>query len=292
MDRQHQKGMKPNKRYRICTVSRMGFFSPVEDYTLYSILRNGIIHIYKHDVTSCENNYFNPSCDFSNDPRWIEEGFLDVKLLWRIAVEGEVSACYVILKELNGNGRVIELLGKNTIMRDFLFNSYVGGTYKRGFFNDEIKDTILRFWNREKKYFELYSIRERKIIFSYNYISIDFYDKGVILDERVAVAYYGFIKDFSGYEYDNEMFYDKEKNDYWMIVDERKKDGQFMAPFEQDEYNKDILKLDTDNFTYTYNKKTEELKREQHRYEESIDWSEYADVAYEGYSRLSLGLED
>lgn len=257
-------------------------------------MKNGVIHIYKHDGSSP---------NFSNDSCWLEEGFADIKVLWRYDFDYREEwepACFVILKELDGNGRVVELISKRNIVKDFQFKNYKGGAYKCEYvspnepslYSEEIiTDTILRFLDYGKKNFALYSIKDDKYLFSYDYVNIGVYSKGVLLDDKIAVENNGFIKDFSGYEFDGEMFYNKEKNDYWIIIDESGKNGRFIDSFKQDEYNEDVLKLDTNNFIYTYNKKTEELKRKEYR-DEDIDWSEYTDIAYEGYSRLYLGLED
>ena len=224
--------------------------------------------------------------------------FTDIKILWRYDPdyrEDSKPACFAILKELNGNGRIVDLFSESDVLKDFKFKNYNGCAYNYKdiypSLNSEKTDTILRFLDRAKKKFALYSIKENKYIFSYDYTDIDVYSKGVLLDEKIAVEYKGFIKDFSEYEFDGRMFYNIEKNDYWVIIDETERNGSFIDPFEQDKYNEDILKLDTNYFSYTYNKKTEELQRKEYQ-DEDIDWSEYADIAYEGYSRLYLGLED
>ena len=293
MNRLNHKWMTLNKRYKICTVS--DFIPRGEDFTLYTIKRNNIIHIYKHDESSH---------DFSNDTFWIKEGFADLKLLWRCALEyrdeGE-PACYVIVRELNGSGRVVELLSKRDVIKEFQIKHYRGCAYNYDYkysnesywdYKEIITDAILCFWNQERKNFSLFSIKDRKFFFTYDYKYISVYNRGVILDDKLAVEYDGFIHDFTGYEFDGQMFYNREKDEYWMIIDENEQNGCFIASFEHDDNNENILTLNSEEFTYTYNKKTEELKRKQNCQEEVTDWSDYTDIAYEGYSRLYLGLED
>ena len=88
--------MVQNKRYKIC------YFDFRE---LYCQKKNGTIRIYEHIPDIDEDNY-------KNDDVWIEGEYVDIKLLWKNSDNSKEEFCYVLLKENNGKGRIIDLIKK------------------------------------------------------------------------------------------------------------------------------------------------------------------------------------
>lgn len=250
-----QRILKPNKRYRIYVYnSEYGCV-----YTLYIIKKDGIIRIYKHDnnpdpLIGFVNDYDLSTCDFSKDMYWIDEGFLDIKLLMASSgidddgwPTGE-HACYVILKDLNGEGRIVELTSKKTILKDFLFSDFRGATPKTIYegsvtFNEngrinnrrEIDDRVLRFINFETKSFALYSLIKGYIFGPQSYTHIDPERFGTILDEKLAIENDGEVLDLSKCERMAEwrVYHDKENDDYYLFLDEEGCMFHYMTPDER-----------------------------------------------------------
>jgi len=52
------------------------------------------------------------------------------------------------------------------------------------------------------------------------------------------------------------------------------------------------LIVETEKWTVRYDKETGEFTRKLYADEQDVDWSNYTDIAYEGYSRQYLGLDD
>lgn len=272
----------PNKRYIIYK----GEFN-----VLYCKKKNGFIRIYEH-IPEWKHD------DYNDDVLWIEGDYKDLRLLLRYKYENEEPFCneneepfcYLILKDINDKGIIIELLNKKVILSGFQYDSYCGAK-KRTIYRDynEIEDVITIFINEKTNYFALYSIVDKFIFGPYNYKKIEKYQYGVKLDDKTVVDYLGYVTDITGYDYNGMIWYNKEKDAYLMEIDE---EGSVFYEPEQDDEDEDILKVELENCIYTYNKQTEELDRTPiNNDEHEIDWSDYADIAYEGYSRLELGLD-
>ena len=267
--------LKQNKRYRICGG---------DYYFLYCKKVNNIIRIYEHIPDRDDDNY-------RNDDIWIDGEFTDIKLLWKNDYISSEKFCYVIVKESNGKGKIIELIKKQTILEKFQYNSFKGAAKRTiGDIGDDKEDLVIRFLNKKTKYFALFSVKEKFIFGPYNYNYIEEYQYGVELDNKTVVDNDGYVQDLSGYINEGPVFYNKEKDSYLFFIDE---EGSVYFEPEQDEEDEDVLKVELENYIYTYNKKTEEFDRKQvYENDYDVDWSQYNDIAYEGYSRLELGLED
>lgn len=293
----NQRIWKPNKRYSIY----MYYFKyGCVDYVLYFIKKNGLIHIYKHiNNAISDNDFFTSDTDFSQDQQWIDEGFTDIKVLKKAPYINEEQKlvgepiCYVILKEPNGKGRIVELLSKKTILKDFSYSDYQDVTERtiyEGPFKDK-DDSAIRFINYENKSFALYSLVEGYIFSPKNYTDICFYKYGTILDEELAVENNGFVLALSEYEQgeDPRIYFNKERDKYFMLLDE---DYSMIHYMYSDDFHPEIVKVELPSVTYKYNKKTGELTQDYGLDDNPYDLTDYSDIAYEGYSRLYLGLED
>lgn len=253
------------------------------EFSYYCISMNGQIRIYQHDE-------YNPN--YKYDRVWIDGYFTDLKLLWKNVSSYRDSFCYLLLKESNGKGKIVELFSDKIVLERFQYNSYKS-IRKRTIRNEssleDKDDIVVKFLNKNTKYFALYSITEKFIFGPYNYTDIEEYQYGVRLDNKLIVENDGDITDISEYEYNGEIWYNKKENNYFLDLDE---DGHVIFWFEQDDDDEDLFKFEVGDRLFIYNKKTEEVTRERIPNSESIDWSQYNDIAYEGYSRLELGLDD
>lgn len=269
--------LKQNKKYIICE----GMFS-----FLYCQKKDGIIRIYEH-IPDRDHD------DYRNDEIWIDGEYADIKLLWKNSNTSRERFCYVILKDFNGKGKIVELLGQKTILEKFRYNSLTKVAKRTIYDNDNNKlkeDIVVRFLNKKTKYFALFSLKEKFIFGPYNYTDIEVCEFGVVLDNKTAVNNDGEILDISGYINEGDVFYNKDKDAYLFYIDE---EGSVFYEPEEDEDDEDILIVKLENYIYSYNRKTEEFDQKpiyENEYED--DWSQYNDIAYEGYSRLELGLDD
>lgn len=268
--------IRPNKKYRLYQG---------EYYVIYCQKKNGMIRIYQH----IPDRYHD---DYSNDEIWIDGIYADIRLLWKNGYNSNGNRfCYVILEELNGKGKIVEILQKQTILEKFRYDSFKGVTKRTIYEKDDHKeDLVIRFLNKNTKFYALFSIAEKFIFGPYNYVDIQEYQYGVELDNKVVVDNDGEVLDISGYINESYVYYNKDKDNYLFFIDE---EGSVYYEPEQDENDEDVLKVELEKYIYFYNRKTEEFDRKpvcENDYE--VDWSQYNDIAYEGYSRLELGLED
>lgn len=271
------------KRYWIYSKDNLEF---------YLKKQKGFIYIYKHEICTHRD-------DCSNDSLWMDIGFLDIKILWKSSYSDESYICIIMIKDINGKGRIIDLLSKQTILEKFIYNSYRGIARRtickdiHDYNSQHKKDVVVSFLNKKTKYFALYSLEERNFIFGpYNYVDIEDDQFGVILDEKLIVNNNGDMLNLSEYEAtaDSEVYYNNKKNDYVFV---REVDGSLFHFFDSDKKDNNLLKLNFEEYIVTFNKETEELQTESINQNERDldDWSWAADIAYEGYSRLELGLD-
>ena len=249
-----------------------------EYLTIYFKKRKGVIRIRAHD-RDC-------GADHSEDFPWIDEDFVDIRLLTR---ESE-KYCHVILKEPDGKGCIIELLSKQIVYDNFTFDSFKGVAKRRS-------DVVVSFLDKQKKTFSIRSLLEKEYVFGpYQYADIEECRYGVVLDKKTAVDNDGFVTDLSGYKcLDNGCIYHNEETDkYLLLLD--KEGGLFHEP-RKDENDDNILIVEFDDCICRLNIKEERIYWEKN-YDDDVPmgWSqqeldEAANIAYEGHSRLELGLD-
>lgn len=227
--------------------------------------------------------------DYSEDELWIDKDFIDIKVLCR---END-NYCYTLLKEPSGKGCIMELVNHQVIHENFMYDSYK--KVAKRFLPNFQKDVVVVFSNEKTKTFAVFSLFEKKYIFSlYQYAHIKEMQYGVILDYKTAVDYNGYVTDLSDYECidDGRIFYNKEKDKYLLLLNE---EGELFYEPVKDKNDESILVVELDYRTYRLNTKTEEieciindeipLSYSQH------EWDEFNDVAFEGHSRLELGID-
>ena len=193
------------------------------------------------------------------------------------------KTCYMLFKENDGKAYVMEIFTKDIILKDISYQD-VKSIKSRTLFPEEWwliddekrKDASLVIWNKKQKQYSVFSVAEGYIFGPYPYIEIEEHASGVILDEHLAVENDGYVFDFADYENDRELFYNKEKDDYRLFLDDE--DGMFYT-MEKDEYsNDDIVKFEQERndgtIIYKYNKETGEFNEEFVRDEDGYEYSE------------------
>lgn len=220
------------------------------DLYISAVYKDGLFSIIGHPEW-CEDN--------SRDIEWINGKYKSVRVIYDSnEYNTNNKQCYVILKDINGNGVIIDLLTKETIKKDFPYDEYKSCTKRTIELNYEYKDDlVLKFLNDKKKSFSLYSISEGYIFGPYDYKDVKEFQYGVILDNKIAVENDGWTNDLSLYNNDGQVYFNEKE--YLLFVDE---DGCLFTFMDEDENNDSILKAETKDYIYTYNKETEELNRE------------------------------
>ena len=213
--------------------------------------------------------------------------------------------CYMLLKDSNNKAYVMEIFSKNIILKGIDFKS-VKSIKQRIVYcedwrliNDEKReDAVLVIWNEKEKLYSLYSIKEGYIFGPINYNEIEELTCGVIINRHIAIENDGYIFDFANYEEDCGVYYNKEKNDYKILLDEV--DGIFFT-MEEDECDKSIVKLKYENengiVIYKYYKETGEQEKEfvyeedSHQWTERDSWDALTDGQYGDYPDDGLGWD-
>ena len=222
--------------------------------------------------------------------------------------------CYMLFKNNEGKAYVMEIFSKDIILKDIDYRD-VKSVKQRTLFPDECwmidederKDATLVIWNKKQKLYSVFSIKEGYIFGPNTYREIEECVSGVIIDEHLSVENDGYIFDFAGYEKDGEVYFNKDKDDYRMFIDDA--DGMFYV-MEKDQYtNDDVVKLEIEDnngtIIYKYNKETGEFNQDYvrdddgYQYTERDTWwaltdGQYGDYPEEGvdWDRLSdsMGL--
>lgn len=248
-----------------------------EYLTIYFKKRKGVIRIMAHE-RDC-------GADHSDDSLWIDKDFVDIRGLSR---ESE-KYCYVILKERDGKGCIIELLSPKIVHDNFMFDTFKAVAKRRS-------DIVVSFLDRQTKTFSILSLLDKKYVFApCQYTDIEEYQNGVVIDKKTAVDNDGFVTDLSGYKcLDNGCIYHNEETDkYLLLLD--KEGGLFHAPRKDDD-DDNILIVEFDDCICRFDKKEETIDWEKIYDDVPMGWSqqeldEAANIAYEGHSRLELGLD-
>ena len=256
-----------NKRYRIIRV---------DNFEIYAIKKHGLFYIYAH-----EDN---------NDCLWLNEGYTDIKIQQRNGSFSKPEYCYLMLKDEYGLCTIIEILSKSIKM---CFNDYQCiRKYKRKIEIDdeEQNDIVYVLWDKDDMWYSVRSLMKGFLFNTYDYSNIKQYSCGAILDNKIAVDIEGYSFDISSYEEINYegIYYSKEKNDYLYLLNDNR---TLFVTMKEDPEDENILRVELDDRIITYNKVTEEFFTK-HIENFEDDWSQYNDIAFEGYSRLELGLDD
>ena len=207
----------------------------------------------------------------------------------------DCDRCYLFLKDKNKVCSIVEITN-NKIVKIFGYHE-LAKMYRMTADDNEKKerDVVIILWNKEKKIYSIWSILKGDIFGPYKYTDIENYSCGVILDGVIAVEDNGYSYDIS---YLNKVcegvYYSPKHGGYMFLIDE---DGSLFEWMKRDEEDENIYKIETNDYIFTFNSETYELNRKHllrrdDDYDYYNDWSRYSDVAYEGYSRLYLGLED
>lgn len=248
------------------------------DLNISAVYKDGLFSIIGHPVC-CEDN--------TRDIEWINGKYKSVKVIYESdELNIDNKCCYIILKEISGNGVIINLLNKETIKKDFPYEDYKSCKKRTIESNYQYKDDlVLKFMNDKKKVFSLYSISEGYIFGPYDYNEIEEFQYGVILDNKIAVADDGWTIDLSLYKNDGQVYYNEKQ--YLLFVDE---DGSLFTFMEEDENNDSILRAETNDYIYTYNKETEELNREVIEDHESL--FDFLQQSYCGSNAINICDDD
>lgn len=267
--------MVENQKYRIIR----------DDYRyIYAIKKRGRISIWLSSERKNEKLF--------------KDDYTDIKLLIRkFYSAGGCKACYLYLKDKNNVCHVVEVIN-NEIVKIFGFHE-LKKMYRMSINdNDEEEkeqDVVIITWNKGKKIYSIWSILRGNIFGPYEYTEIENHSCGVILDGVIAVEDNGYSYDVSNLNKVCDNVYYSQKNDgYMFLVDE---DSSLFEWMKRDEEDENIYKIETNDYIFTFNSEAYELDRKHllrrdDDYDYYNDWSRYSDVAYEGYSRLYLGLED
>ena len=193
------------------------------------------------------------------------------------------KSCYMLFKDNEGKGYAMDIFSKEIILKDVDYKD-VKSIKPRTLFPDDWylideekrKDAVLVIWNKKQKQYSLFSIKEGYIFGPNTYSEIEEHVCGVILDEHLAVENDGYLFDFADYDNDCGVYYNKEKDDYKLFLDDA--NGMFYT-MEKDEYSdEDIVKLEYEDndgtIIYKYNKETGEFNQEYVRDDEGYEYTE------------------
>lgn len=275
-----------NRKYRL--------FCLPDQLKLYVIKKNGLFYIYgQYDYTNNGREFL-----------WLNKSYRDFKLIWRKDYYGDNLFCYILLKDEYGRGIIMDVATKSVIIDNICFED-VSGAFKRRIEvrGERKEDVVLKILCRKNNRYILFSITYGIIFGPYSYKTIKEYRFGVILDDILAVEHNGEIKDLYNYEnYDAPLYYNLDKNEYMVFLDEKGHLFYFLREMENEEEEEEteekgkFLKLEFGNYEYVLNKNTMDFSIKKIN-DSSYIWTDSeleqaTDIAYEGNSRLYLGLDD
>lgn len=253
-----------------------------DDYRVfYAIKRRGNISIWINVEGEDE------------DRRVLDEDFKDVYLCSKKVSYGYMDYCYLFLRNKDDQCSIIDITSLE-VVKQFDFQELMK-KYRRTINEDNedgegIQDYVIILWNKEKKVYSIWSLLKGYIFEPYEYTTIEIYSEGVILDGKNAVDNCGCSLDISDYEeITGPVYYNKKNDKYLFLVDE---DGVLFDLMREKGEEGNIFEIETNYNIYTFNSETQELKSSSIPPDDYYDLSKYSDIAYEGYSRLYLGLED
>lgn len=254
-----------------------------EDYQLIVIKSKGLLKVYKREEYD----------EIYRDTLWLDDAFQKIVIIMKSGARVDNKYCYVLLIDENGSHRIMELVSRKRILSEYQYN-HLKIVHKEiehnRFSGSEILDVTYRVFNKKKKVYALYSLKEGYLFAPYKYDKIDVFCCGVILDDHIAVENNGEVINLANYERkDYDIFIRKDKERYMLLLDQ---EGFMFYFLQKDDLDDNILIAETEHKIYKYDLSTEECMCETKRFDHEIDWREYNDIAYEGHNRLELGLED
>lgn len=253
------------------------------DRQIYAVNKEGYIQIYIHSLAE------------NIDTLWVKGQYCDLRFISKTDFVEDCNYYYVILKSLDGEGHVIDLISNKTVLENFRY-AHFDGHYKYVTIENEkiITHILLRFNNTEKRQYSVYSMSAEKIIIGpIKYESIEICRNGVILDKSYVI-------ENNGYSFDLSEYTLSEKSNVYF----NKKEGLFLIRFDYEgalfhslhkSKRKGILTTRIQYTDYYYNVAEDKLMKKSPS-TSYAGWTkreleEAADIAYEGHSRLELGLE-
>lgn len=190
--------------------------------------------------------------------------------------------CYMLLKEKDGKAYIMDIFSKIIKLKDIYYKS-VKSIEKRTIHCEncwtkdeaELADALLSIDNEKDQLYSIFSIKEGFIFGPQKYEWIEELNYGVILDDHIAIEKDGYVFDFEKYERNGMLYFNKDKNDYKLLLD--LEDGIFFT-MEEDCIYSEIVKYEFENVygkvTYTYNKESGELREELERDSGGYQWTE------------------
>jgi len=261
-------------------VSNKSILLKNNDMKIYAVIEDDVFQIFNHDIAR------------NKDEIWVKGQYRNMKFISKTDFLEKDKYHYVILKGLDGTGSLVDLISGKTILENFHFDDYVGHHKYITFENHKnVTHIELSFNNKEEKEYSVYSTVDRKyIIGPIKYNSIEICRNGVILDNTYAIENNGRTIDLSEYNYSEKsrVYINKEKNQYLVNFDY---EGQLFYNLHKSR-EKGILTVRLHNSYYFYNIAEDRLyKKGLSHVWTKRELAEAADIAYEGHSRLELGLE-
>lgn len=192
------------------------------------------------------------------DRLWIKGRYKDLKMLcWKD--ERNYLYCYVLLKKLNGKGKIVELISKSVIVEDLNIDSFKNCLMKCLDYCKHIEVPVISYLDKKQKTYTLYTPSKGIIYGPYHYNEVKEFRYGVVLDQRYAVCDHAYHCDLSEYVNLGDVYYNREDNSYIYFVDENNALYRHLA---QDEDDESVLYLKTNQYIYRCNKETGKIIKE------------------------------
>lgn len=257
------------------------FKSP--DSTIYFENRGKLIYIYRVEGTISN----------SMGELWLNEGYKDLLLLHQIE-----SSTYILLEDIHNNGIIMEIVSKKIILSDFRYNEFIYSSHrtiegisakslflaKKSMMN--MFEPICFFRNEVTNEFSVFSLYKGFIYGPSHYQTIDIYKNGVILNRTIAILKNSTIEDITGYIQKEKLFVNEDKRQYKLLID---KDGVLLLQLNK--VNKYLFAAEFNKIIYSYDVLQDVINYESTLVDNDNSFPGSMDEAYEGYSRLELGLD-
>lgn len=266
--------MIPNKKYYL-----------IKDYGryIYAVNKDGYIQIYVHDIS--ENKDF----------LWLHDRYCDMRFITENDFLEDNRYYYIILKTCDGMGHIVDIVTNKTVLENFRYAHFDG--YHKYVTLEDAKTKahiLLRINNRTKNQYSIYStVDEKYIIGPISYNSIEVFRNGVILNDTYVIENNGHSFDLSDYCFSekSKVYINKKENRYIFRFD-----YECLFHCLQKSKQKGILTARIQYTDYYYNIAEDKFYKKSPS-SSFTGWTkrelaEAADIAYEGHSRLELGLED